>query len=54
MRSVDTSFIQMLLQIRQLGRLDDGSVNVKARGQQRFRLIRHWQDVDGVVSLMSN
>ncbi|CAM0954499.1 unnamed protein product [Alopecurus aequalis] len=36
-------------EIRQLGRLDDGSVNVKARGQQRFRLIRHWQDVDGVV-----
>ncbi|KAI5019438.1 hypothetical protein ZWY2020_044326 [Hordeum vulgare] len=28
---------------------EDGSVNVKARGQQRFRLIRYWADVDGVV-----
>lgn len=36
-------------EIRQLGRLDDGSVNVLTRGQQRFRLIRHWEDVDGVV-----
>ncbi|XP_044979326.1 protein cereblon-like isoform X1 [Hordeum vulgare subsp. vulgare] len=36
-------------EIRQLGRSEDGSVNVKARGQQRFRLIRYWADVDGVV-----
>ncbi|XP_020187370.1 uncharacterized protein [Aegilops tauschii subsp. strangulata] len=36
-------------EIRQLGRSDDGSINVKARGQQRFRLIRYWSDVDGVV-----
>lgn len=35
-------------EIRQLGRLDDGSLNVVARGQQRFRLMRHWMDVDGV------
>ncbi|VAH21344.1 unnamed protein product [Triticum turgidum subsp. durum] len=35
-------------EIRQLGRSDDGSINVKARGQQRFRLIRYWADVDGV------
>lgn len=50
-RSVD---IFVCLQIRQLGRSDDGSINVKARGQQRFRLIRYWADVDGVVSLRSN
>ncbi|KAG8086140.1 hypothetical protein GUJ93_ZPchr0010g9420 [Zizania palustris] len=36
-------------EIRQLGRMDDGSLNVVARGQQRFRLMRHWMDVDGVV-----
>ncbi|EEC79545.1 hypothetical protein OsI_20665 [Oryza sativa Indica Group] len=36
-------------EIRQLGRIDDGSLNVVARGQQRFRLKRHWMDVDGVV-----
>ncbi|TKW26288.1 hypothetical protein SEVIR_3G178400v4 [Setaria viridis] len=36
-------------EIRQLGRLDDGSLNVVARGQQRFRLRRHWIDVDRVV-----
>jgi cereblon len=29
--------------------MDDGSLNVVARGQQRFRLKRHWMDVDGVV-----
>jgi len=29
--------------------LDDGSLNVVARGQQRFRLRRHWIDVDRVV-----
>lgn len=31
--------------------MDDGSLNVVARGQQRFRLKRHWMDVDGVVSI---
>ncbi|KAF0927317.1 hypothetical protein E2562_031508 [Oryza meyeriana var. granulata] len=36
-------------EIRQLGRMDNGSLNVVARGQQRFRLMRHWMDVDGVV-----
>uniref|UniRef100_A0A0E0L4T0 Protein cereblon n=1 Tax=Oryza punctata TaxID=4537 RepID=A0A0E0L4T0_ORYPU len=36
-------------EIRQLGRMDDGSLNVVARGQQRFRLMRRWMDVDGVV-----
>ncbi|GJN14977.1 hypothetical protein PR202_gb01860 [Eleusine coracana subsp. coracana] len=35
--------------IRQLGRLEDGALNVVARGQQRFRLKRHWHDADRVV-----
>ncbi|GAU14261.1 hypothetical protein TSUD_308210 [Trifolium subterraneum] len=34
--------------IRQYGRLEDGSLNVVTRGQQRFRLRRCWNDVDGV------
>jgi hypothetical protein len=37
------------LQIRQYGRLEDGSLNVVTRGQQRFHLRRCWNDVDGVV-----
>ncbi|KAI4316084.1 hypothetical protein L6164_024100 [Bauhinia variegata] len=35
-------------EIRQYRRLEDGSLNVVTRGQQRFRLRRHWIDVDGV------
>ncbi|PNY10055.1 protein cereblon [Trifolium pratense] len=34
--------------IRQYGHLEDGSLNVVTRGQQRFHLRRHWNDVDGV------
>ncbi|XP_058785241.1 uncharacterized protein LOC131660116 [Vicia villosa] len=34
--------------IRQYGRLEDGSLNVVTRGQQRFHLRRCWNDVDGV------
>ncbi|KAL5074081.1 hypothetical protein RYX36_013065 [Vicia faba] len=34
--------------IRQYGRLEDGSMNVVSRGQQRFHLRRCWNDVDGV------
>ncbi|XP_039116134.1 uncharacterized protein LOC120251613 [Dioscorea cayenensis subsp. rotundata] len=34
-------------EIRQYRRLDDGSLNVVARGQQRFRIRRRWIDVEG-------
>lgn len=34
-------------EIRQYRRLEDGSVNIVARGQQRFRLKRRWIDVEG-------
>ncbi|CAL5205252.1 unnamed protein product [Lathyrus oleraceus] len=34
--------------IRQYARLEDGSLNVVTRGQQRFHLRRCWNDVDGV------
>ncbi|GAB4854332.1 hypothetical protein Ancab_022919 [Ancistrocladus abbreviatus] len=34
-------------EIRQYRRLEDGSVNVVTRGQQRFRVRRRWIDVDG-------
>ncbi|CAI9773126.1 unnamed protein product [Fraxinus pennsylvanica] len=34
-------------EIRQYRRLEDGSVNIVARGQQRFRLRRRWIDIDG-------
>ena len=40
-------------QIQEVQQLDDGSSCVFSRGQQRFRLVRHWLDVDGVVSLYS-
>ncbi|KAE9452328.1 hypothetical protein C3L33_15771, partial [Rhododendron williamsianum] len=36
--------------ILQYRRLDDGSLNVVTRGQQRFRLNRRWIDVDGAFS----
>lgn len=35
-------------EIRQYGRLEDGSLNVVTRGQQRFRLRRCWIDMEGV------
>uniref|UniRef100_A0A6N2L0A8 Protein cereblon n=1 Tax=Salix viminalis TaxID=40686 RepID=A0A6N2L0A8_SALVM len=35
-------------EIRQYRRLDDGSLNVVTRGQQRFHLKRHWIDVEGM------
>ncbi|KAL5697535.1 hypothetical protein ACHQM5_028668 [Ranunculus cassubicifolius] len=34
-------------EIRQYKRLDDGSVNIVTRGQQRFHLRRTWIDVEG-------
>lgn len=34
-------------EIRQYRHLEDGSVNVVTRGQQRFRLRRRWMDVEG-------
>lgn len=34
-------------EIRQFRRLEDGSLNVVTRGQQRFRLRRRWIDVQG-------
>lgn len=37
------------LQIRQYRRLEDGSLNVVTRGQQRFHLKRRWIDAEGVV-----
>ncbi|CAI9093576.1 OLC1v1029115C7 [Oldenlandia corymbosa var. corymbosa] len=36
-------------EIRQYRRLEDGSVNVVTRGQQRFRLQRRWIDGDGAT-----
>lgn len=41
----------ILFQIRQYRHLEDGSVNVVTRGQQRFRLRRRWVDVEGSVSV---
>lgn len=35
-------------EIRQFGRLGDGTLNIVTRGQQRFRLRRTWNDVEGV------
>ncbi|KAH7574286.1 hypothetical protein ACOSQ2_008672 [Xanthoceras sorbifolium] len=35
-------------EIRQYRRLEDGSLNVVTRGQQRFHLRRRWIDVEGV------
>lgn len=41
-------------QIRQHRKLEDGSVNIVARGQQRFRLKRRWVDVERLVSAIKN
>ncbi|KAG2591555.1 hypothetical protein PVAP13_5NG491400 [Panicum virgatum] len=35
-------------EIQEIQQLDDGSSCVFSRGQQRFRLARHWLDIDGV------
>ncbi|CAD6271533.1 unnamed protein product [Miscanthus lutarioriparius] len=48
-RHYATASVGTTAEIRQLGRLDDGSLNVVARGQQRFRLRKLWIDVDRVV-----
>jgi cereblon len=45
--------LNLSLQIRQYVRLEDGSLNVISRGQQRFRLKRCWIDVEGVVRILS-
>ncbi|KAL2544820.1 ATP-dependent protease La (LON) domain protein [Forsythia ovata] len=36
-------------EIKQYRRLEDGSVNVLTRGQQRFRLRRRWTDAEGAL-----
>ncbi|KAF3446727.1 hypothetical protein FNV43_RR11907 [Rhamnella rubrinervis] len=41
------SSIGTTAEIRQYRRLEDGSLNVVTRGQQRFRLRRRWIDVEG-------
>ncbi|XP_062206826.1 uncharacterized protein LOC133908712 [Phragmites australis] len=35
-------------EIQEIQQLDDGASRVFSRGQQRFRLIRRWLDVDGI------
>lgn len=47
-RRMKTASIGTTAEIRQYGRLEDGSLNVVTRGQQRFRLRRCWIDVEGV------
>ncbi|KAA8525237.1 hypothetical protein F0562_007092 [Nyssa sinensis] len=42
------STIGTTAEIRQYRRLEDGSLNVLTRGQQRFRLRRCWIDVEGI------
>ncbi|GFY96939.1 ATP-dependent protease La (LON) domain protein [Actinidia rufa] len=42
-----TVFLHFPFQIRQYKRLEDGSLNVVTRGQQRFHLKRWWVDVEG-------
>ncbi|XP_012570656.1 uncharacterized protein [Cicer arietinum] len=46
--SMKSASIGTTAEIRQYGRLEDGSLNVVTRGQQRFRLRRCWIDVEGV------
>ncbi|EPS65031.1 hypothetical protein M569_09748, partial [Genlisea aurea] len=43
------STIGTTAEIRQFRSLEDGSINIVARGQQRFRLQRRWVDVDGAL-----
>ncbi|KAG5034399.1 Protein cereblon [Glycine max] len=47
-RRTKSASIGTTAEIRQFGRLGDGSLNVVTRGQQRFRLRRSWTDVEGV------
>lgn len=47
-RRTKSASIGTTAEIRQYGRLGDGSLNVVTRGQQRFRLRRSWNDVEGV------
>nr|XP_004514630.1 protein cereblon-like isoform X3 [Cicer arietinum] len=51
--SMKSASIGTTAEIRQYGRLEDGSLNVVTRGQQRFRLRRCWIDVEGVVRIFS-
>lgn len=46
-RSLKFANIGTTAEIRQYRRLEDGSVNVVTRGQQRFCVRRRWIDVDG-------
>ncbi|XP_062025204.1 uncharacterized protein LOC133741284 [Rosa rugosa] len=46
-RSIKFANIGTTAEIRQYRRLEDGSLNVVTRGQQRFRLRRRWIDVEG-------
>ncbi|KAK1265804.1 hypothetical protein QJS04_geneDACA002637 [Acorus gramineus] len=46
-RRFQCSTIGTTAEIRQYRRLDDGSLNVVARGQQRFHVRRRWMDVEG-------
>jgi len=43
------NLVHITLQIRQYRRLEDGSLNVVTRGQQRFHLKHRWIDVEGMV-----
>ncbi|OIW14579.1 hypothetical protein TanjilG_32921 [Lupinus angustifolius] len=47
-RRMKSASIGTTAEIRQYGRLADGSLNVVTRGQQRFRLRRCWTDAEGV------
>lgn len=47
-RRMKSASIGTTAEIRQYGRLEDGSLNLVTRGQQRFRLRRCWIDVEGV------
>ncbi|XP_050366433.1 uncharacterized protein LOC126784927 [Argentina anserina] len=46
-RSIKFANIGTTAEIRQFRRLEDGSLNVVTRGQQRFHLKRRWIDVEG-------
>ncbi|XP_038711325.1 uncharacterized protein LOC120005636 [Tripterygium wilfordii] len=47
-RRIRFASIGTTAEIRQYRRLEDGSMNVVTRGQQRFHLKRRWIDVEGV------
>ncbi|KAL9313473.1 hypothetical protein ACSQ67_018925 [Phaseolus vulgaris] len=47
-RRTKSASVGTTAEIRQFGRLGNGSLNLVTRGQQRFRLRRFWNDVDGV------